>query len=112
VSRAPGRADRRAQLRRTPTDSKTWGHEPNATAYDLKQLAFAVLLFELVVVALAFATRAFFGVRTALRVGLGIGALVLVAFALISLFGVLTHTLAAFLARRETRERRDRSGPG
>ena len=97
-------------MKRTPTDSNTWGNEPNATAYDLKQLAFAVLLFELVVAALAFATRAFFGVRTALWVGLGIGALVLVAFALISLFGVLVHTVAAVFARRGTRARRDRSG--
>lgn len=88
----------------------TWEHEPNATAYDLKQLAFAVFLFELVVAGLAFATRAFFGIRTALWVGLGIGALVLAAFIAISLFGVLTHTLATWLARRETRGRRDRSG--
>jgi hypothetical protein len=96
-------------LRTTPTQSRTWGREPNATAYDLKQLAFAVFLFELVVAALAFATRAFFGVRTALWVGLGIGALVLAAFIAISLFGVLMHTLATWLARHETRARRNRS---
>ena len=88
-----------------------WGKEPNATAYDLKQLAFAVLLFELVVAALAFATRFFFGVKTALWVGLRIGALVLVAFALISIFGVLAHSVAALLARRETRARRGRPVP-
>jgi hypothetical protein len=84
-----------------------WGTGPSATSYDLKQLAFAVLLFELVIAALTVATRAFFGVRTAVWVGLGIGTLVLVAFALAMLFGVLTHTVAAFLARGETRARRD-----
>ena len=94
----------------TPTQSPSWGREPNATAYDLKQLAFAVFLFELVVAGLAFATRAFFGVRTALWVGLGIGALVLAAFIGITLFSVLTHNLATWLSRRETRARRDRSG--
>ena len=47
------------------TESADWGKEPNATAYDLRQLAFAVLLFEVVVAALAFATRFFFGVKTA-----------------------------------------------
>jgi hypothetical protein len=80
----------------------------SATWYDLKQLAFAVLLFELVIAALTLATRAFFGVRTAVWVGLGIGTLVLVAFALISLLGIVTHAVAAFLARREMRSRRDR----
>jgi hypothetical protein len=84
-----------------------WGREPNATWYDLKQLAFAVVLFELVIAALAFATRAFFGARTALWVGLGIGIIVLVAFALIVAFGVLTHALGAFLARRATGGHRD-----
>lgn len=98
-------------MRHRATQSPDWGKEPNATAYDLKQLAFAVLLFELVVAALAFATRFFFGVKTALWVGLGIGALVLVAFALISLFGVVVHSIAAFLARRETSGRRDRPLP-
>jgi hypothetical protein len=85
--------------------SHPWGNEPNATSYDLKQLAFAVVLFELVVAALAFATRAFFGARTALWVGLGIGGLVLVTFALITTFGVLTHVLATFLSRREAQHR-------
>jgi hypothetical protein len=91
-----------------PTKSNDWGTEPNATWYDLKQLGFAVLLFELVVAALAYATRVFFGVRTALWVGFGIGTLVLVAFVLIALFGVFTHTIAAFLARREMRRRQNR----
>jgi hypothetical protein len=93
-------------LKKTAAKSQDWGTEPNATWYDLKQLAFAVLLFELVVAALAVATRAFFGLGTALWVGLGIGTLVLVAFVLISVVGILTHTIAAFLARRETRRRR------
>jgi hypothetical protein len=79
---------------------------PNATVHDLKQLAFALLLFELVIAALAVATRTFFGVHTALWVGLGIGFVVLVAFALITLFGVLTHAVAGFVARRATRARR------
>lgn len=78
--------------------------EASATSYDLKQLAFAVLLFELVIAALTIATRAFFGVRTAVWVGVGIGILVLLAFALIALFGVFTHTVATFLARREKRD--------
>jgi hypothetical protein len=95
-------------LKKTPTQRPEWDTGPSATAYDLKQLAFAVFLFELVIAALTLATRAFFGVRTAVWVGLGLGTLVLVAFALISLFGILTHTVAAFLARRETRSRRDR----
>ena len=82
--------------------------EPSATFYDLKQLAFAVLLFELVIAALTIATRAFFGVRTAVWVGVGIGTLVFLAFVFIVLFGVLTHTVASFLARRATRARRDR----
>ena len=85
-----------------------WDTRPNATVYDLKQLAFAVFLFELVIAALTVATRAFFGIRTAVWVGLGIGVVVLVAFVLITLFGILTHTLAAYLARRETRVPRDR----
>jgi hypothetical protein len=95
-------------VQRTPTQEPEWDTRPNATVYDLKQLAFAVLLFELVIAALTVATRAFFGIRTALWVGLGIGVVVLVAFVLITLFGIFTHTLAAFLARRETRARRDR----
>jgi hypothetical protein len=86
---------------KTPTQHDDAYTGPSATSYDLKQLAFAVLLFELVVAALTVATRAYFGVRTAVWVGLGIGILVLLAFALIALFGVLTHTVAAFLARRE-----------
>jgi hypothetical protein len=98
-------------LRKTPRETNDWGSEPNATWYDLKQLAFAVLLFELVVAALALATRAFFGVRTALWVGLGIGALVLVAFALISVLGVITHSVATFLARSETRRSKGRELP-
>ena len=77
-----------------------WGTEPNATWYDLKQLVFALVLFELVVAALAIGTRAFFGVGIALWVGLGIGALVLAAFVLVTLFGVLTHAVAAYLVRR------------
>jgi hypothetical protein len=81
---------------------------PSPTSYELKQLAFAVLLFELVIAALTIATRAFFGIRTAVWVGVGIGVLVLVAFALIVLFGAFTHIVAGFLARRETRARRDR----
>jgi hypothetical protein len=98
-------------VKKTPTGSENWGAEPNATWQDLKQLAFAVLLLELVVAALALATRTFFGVRTALWVGFGIGALVLVAFALISIVGVLSHTVAAFLARREIRRPRDSESP-
>ena len=74
--------------------------EPSATSDDLKQLALALLLFELVIAALTIATRAFFGVRTAVWVGVGIGILVFLTFALIVLFGIFTHTLAAFLARR------------
>jgi hypothetical protein len=95
-------------LKKTPTQHPDWDTGPSATSYDLKQLAFAVLLFELVIAALALGTHAFFGIRTALWVGLGIGTLVLVAFALISLFGLLTHTVVAFLAWRETRAREDR----
>ena len=95
-------------MKNTPTQHPDWDTAPTATSYELKQLAFAVLLFELVIAALTVATRAFFGVRTAVWVGLGIGTLVFVAFALIALFGVLTHAVAAFLARRETRSRRDR----
>lgn len=98
-------------MKKTPTETSDWGSEPNATWYDLKQLAFAVLLFELVVAALALATRAFFGVHTALWVGFGIGTLVLFAFALISVVGVLTHTVSALLARREQRRRRHREMP-
>lgn len=94
-------------MQRTPTQQPERDRPPNATVYDLKQLAFAVLLFELVIAALTVATRAFFGIRTAMWVGLGIGVVVLVAFVLITLFGIFTHTLAAFLARRETRPRRD-----
>ena len=94
--------------RRTPlsqsaavvTGSGSWGREPNPTWYDLKQLAFTVLLFELVIAALAVATRAFFGVRTAIWVGFGIGVVVLAAFVLITVVGILTHATAAFLARR------------
>ena len=96
------------QSQRTPTQQPERDTRPNATVYDVKQLAFAVLLFELVIAALTVATRAFFGIRTAVWVGLGIGVVVLVAFVLITLFGILTHTLAAYLARRETRVPRDR----
>ena len=67
-------------LQRTPTQQPDEDTRPNATVYDLKHLAFAVGLFELVVAGLAVATRAFFGVRTAVWVGIGIGVLVLVAF--------------------------------
>jgi hypothetical protein len=89
-------------------DGRTrWGSEPNATWYDLKQLAFAVVLFELVVAALAFATRAFFGARTALWIGLGIGTVVLLAFVLIVAFSVLSHTVATFLGSREKGQRRE-----
>ena len=95
-------------LQRTPTQAPERDTRPNATVYDLKQLAFAVLLFEFVVAALAVATRAFFGIRTAVWVGLGIGVVILVAFLLITLVGIVTHTLSALLARRETRPRRDR----
>jgi hypothetical protein len=102
------RTPRSPLLRRTPTQQPHWDTRPNATLYDLKQLAFAVLLFELVIAALTVATRGFFGIRTALWVGLGIGIVVLIAFALIAVLGVFTHTLTAFLARRETRARRDR----
>jgi hypothetical protein len=102
------RTPRSPRLQRTPTQQPHWDTRPNATVYDLKQLAFAVLLFELVIAALTVATRAFFGIRTAVWVGLGIGVVVLVAFVLITLFGVVTHTVTAFLARRETRARRDR----
>lgn len=96
-------------MKRTPAKSEEPGTEPNATWYDVKQLGFAVLLFELVVAALAVATRTFFGVRTALWVGLGIGAVVLLAFVFISVLGLLTHTVGDVLARRETRRHR-RSG--
>ena len=99
------------RLKKTPATAQDWGTEPNATWYDLKQLGFAVLLFEIVIAALAVATRAFFGVRTAVWVGLGIGILVLVAFVLISVVGILSHTVAALLARRETRRTRDRERP-
>jgi hypothetical protein len=95
-------------LPRTPTPQSEWDTRPNATVYDLKQLAFAVFLFELVIAALTVATHAFFGIRTAVWVGLGIGLVVLVAFVLITLLGVFTHVVAAFFARRETRTRRDR----
>jgi hypothetical protein len=95
-------------MKRTPTQHPHWDAGPSATSYDLRQLAFAVLLFELVIAALTIATRAFFGVRTAVWVGFGIGVLVLVAFALIALFSALTYAVAAFLARREARARRDR----
>jgi hypothetical protein len=95
-------------MKRQPTQHPHWDAGPSATSYDLRQLAFAVLLFELVIAALTIATRAFFGVRTAVWVGFGIGVLVLVAFALIALFSALTYAVAAFLARREARARRDR----
>ena len=98
-------------MKKTPAETSGWGAEPNATWYDLKQLAFAVLLFELVVAGLALATRFFFGVRTALWVGFGIGTLVLLAFALISIVGVVTHAVAGFLSRRETRRRKHREMP-
>ena len=94
-------------LQRTPTQEPEWDTRPNATVYDLKQLAFAVFLLELAIATLTVATRAFFGIRTAVWVGLGIGAVVLVTFVLITLFGVFTHTVSAFLAQRETRGRRD-----
>ena len=93
-------------MKSTPTQHAHWDAGPSATLYDLRQLAFAVLLFELVIAALTIATRAFFGVRTAVWVGFGIGVLVLVAFALIALLGALTHTVAGFLARREARARK------
>jgi hypothetical protein len=80
-----------------------WGTQPSATWYDLRQLAYALVLFELVIAALAIGTRAFFGVGIALWVGVGIGALVLAAFVLVSLFGVLSHTIARFMARRTRR---------
>ena len=95
---------------RTPARQSEGDTRPNATVYDLKQLAFAVFLFELVIAALTVATRAFFGIRTAVWVGLGIGIVVLVAFVLITLFGVFTHAVAAFFAWRESRTRRDRHG--
>ena len=95
-------------FQKTRTQQSEWDTRPNATVYDLKQLAFAVLLFELVIAALTVATRAFFGIRTAVWVGVAIGLVVLVAFVLITLFGVLTHAVAAFFTRRETRTRRDR----
>jgi len=99
-------------LQRTPAQQSEWDTRPNATVYDLKQLAFAVFLFELVIAALTVATRAFFGMRTAVWVGLGIGLIVFVAFVLITLLGVFTHAVVAFFARRQTRTRRDRQGDG
>ena len=96
-------------LQRTPTQQPSGDTRPNATVYDLKQLAFAVLLFELVIAGLTVATRAFFGIRTAVWVGLGIGGVVLVAFVLITLLGIFTYAIAGFFARREARARRDRS---
>ena len=95
-------------MNRTPTQQPLWDEGPSPTSYELRQLAFAVLLFELVIAALTIATRAFFGVQTAVWVGLGIGLLVLAAFALVLLFGGFAHIVAAFLARRETRARGDR----
>jgi hypothetical protein len=85
------------------TKPNGWGTAPSATWYDLRQLAFALVLFELVIAALAIGTRAFFGVGVALWVGIGIGALVLAAFVLVSLFGALSHTIANFMARRGRR---------
>ena len=63
-------------MKRTPTQHPHWDAGRSATFYDLRQLAFAVLLFELVIAALTIATRACFGVRTAVWVGFGIGVLV------------------------------------
>jgi hypothetical protein len=97
---------------RTPAQFQSGDTRPNATWYDLEQLAFAVVLFELVIAALAVATRAFFGVRTAIWVGLGIGALVFLGFVLISLLGVLIHSVASLLARREARYQRDGNAAG
>jgi hypothetical protein len=85
--------------------------EPDPTRQDLKQLGFAVFLFEFVILGLALGTRAFFGTQTALWVGLGLGAFILAAFALITAASLLVAGVAGVLARRASSQRKDRA-PG
>jgi len=78
-------------------------HEANATVQDLKRLAWAVGLIELVIGGLAFLARAFFGARLAIFVGFGLGGLVLAAFGLVVAFSLGATTLEEYLGRRDRR---------
>jgi hypothetical protein len=79
------------------------GREPNPTLEDLKRLAWAVGLIELIVVGLAVLTREFFGLRLAALVALGLGALILAAFVLVVAFSLGAATLEEYLGRRARR---------
>jgi hypothetical protein len=91
-----------------PTDPSL--HEPNPTLQDLKRLLWAVALIELVIAGLALLTRAYFGARLAMFVGLGIGGLVLAAFVLVVGFS-LGATAVEELVGRRARRRDDSLGP-
>jgi hypothetical protein len=82
--------------------------ERNATLADLGHLAWAVLLFELVVAGLAHWARGFLGPGVALWVGLGLGALVLAAFLLITGASLIASHVAGFLEQRRRDRDRDR----
>jgi hypothetical protein len=80
--------------------------EPSATLEDLKLLLWAVCLIEVVVAGLALLTRGYFGPRLALLVGLGLGGLVLLAFALIVAFCFVASWIGELFSdgrRRATR---------
>jgi hypothetical protein len=74
--------------------------EPSATLDDVKRLLWAVGLIVLVIAGLALMTRDYFGPRLALLVGLGIGGLVFVAFALIAAFSLVATWLGELFSAR------------
>lgn len=86
---------------------------PNATLRDVKQLVWTLLLLWLIIAALAYWSRSFFGARTALWVGVGLAALVTVALALVAAAGALAIAVvdrqgaAGSHLRRESSEHSD-----
>ena len=83
---------------------------PNPTWADVKQLGWGLLLPWGLIAVLAALTRHYFGARTALLVGLGLGALVAAALVLITAVSLLVSYGAEWLHRHQDRRRGRRAG--
>ena len=84
--------------------------EPCPTCEDLKQLAWAVGLFDLMAIALGTLTAGLVGMRLALTIGLALAGFITLAFGLVAGLN-LAGTAIWELARDRWSARRRRGGP-
>ena len=78
---------------------------PDPTWADVKQLGWGLLLLWGLIALLAALARHYFGGRTALWVGLGLGALVTAAFVLVTAGSLLVSYGAEWMHQRQDRRR-------